>query len=288
MKKFRYLVFLLIFWLIFFFIVKNFFNLFENSSIAYITVLLISVSIILIPAAIKIPGWLVVLVPTSLFLLFGIWNGGFESIVAITFTMSEAIIILITLLLAYWVNRSLYELSELDLNGKIRANENISTQEANGLAYIYRELRRSRNHNNPLAILAIEIDDREHDSILNNPKNITRIAKNKHRKFIEIGDILIDQLEEIAIIVQGDDHFLVALPETKPEDLPFITDRIKKHVYQQLNLRLLIGSATFPNDGYTFEGLINKATSEMTENLTSPLFGEAKRKATKHPIAADK
>ena len=183
---------------------------------------------------------------------------------------------------------SLHELSELNPSDTISANKDIPTQETNGLAYIYRELRRSRNHNNPLAILAIEIDEREQDFISNTNRSVTKIYKNKERNLIGIGHVLINQLEEIAIIVQGNDHFLVALPETKPEDVPFITDRIKKHVTQQLGLRLLIGSATFPKDGYTFEGLIDKATSEMTGSLTSPLFGEAKRKASKHPIVASK
>lgn len=236
----------------------------------------------------KIPGWFVVLAPTVSFLLLEIWNGGYGSMTAITYTINEAIIIVVTLLLSYWVNSSLHELSELNINSIASAKKNISTQETNGLAYIYRELRRSRNHNNPLAILAIEIDEREIDQTSNIIHKIRGNSKNKERNLIKIGHILIEQLEEIAIIVQGDDHFLVALPETKPEDVSFITDRIKKHVNKQMNLQLLIGSATFPHDGYTFEGLIDKATCEMTGILTSSLFGEAKRKASKHPLTAGK
>ncbi len=288
MKNFRFRVSLLFIWLVTFLSIKYFLNLFENSTFAYVTVLLISVFIILLPAMIKIPGWLVVLVPTFTFLLGEIWNGGYESMIATTFTLGEAITIVITLSLAYWINSSLHEISELNLNGTISAKKNISTQETNGLAYIYRELRRSRNHNNPLALLAIEIDEREGVQISSNIKKIPGTSKNKEKNLIGIGNILINQLEDISIIVQGDDHFLVALPETKPEDIPFITDRIKKNVKQQLNLNLLIGSATYPKDGYTFEGLIDKATCEMTGILTSTLFGEAKRKASKHPLAAGK
>ena len=103
MKKFRFLIFLLIIWLIVFFNVKYFFNLFENNTAAYIIVLVISVFIILIPVTIKIPGWLVVFVPTVIFMLLNIGKGGFESITAISLTLSESISIMATLLLAYWV-----------------------------------------------------------------------------------------------------------------------------------------------------------------------------------------
>ncbi len=287
MKKFRFLIFLLIIWLIVFFNVKYFFNLFENNTAAYIIVLVISVFIILIPVTIKIPGWLVVFVPTVIFMLLNIGKGGFESITAISLTLSESISIMATLLLAYWVNLSLHKISESNLENCKSAKENISTQEVNGLGYIYREVRRSRNHNNPLAILAIEIDDRNQNPISYKIRNLTKIAKKKEKNLAEIGNILINELEDIAIIVQGDDHFLIALPETRPEDVPFITDRIQKHVLKQLNLRLLFGSATLPRDGYTFEGLIEKATMEMNGNLASHYFGDLKRKASEHSIVAN-
>ncbi len=287
MKKFRFLIFLLTIWLILLFNIKYFFNLFDSNMGAYIAVLVVSVFIILVPVTIKIPGWIVVLVPTSIFLLFNIGNGGFDSITAISHTLIESISITVTLLLAYWVNLSLHEISELNSENCNCAKENISTQEINGLGYIYREVRRSRNHNNPLAILAIEIDDKNQNSISNKFRHTTKFAKYKEKILSGVGNILINELEDIAIIVQGDDHFLVALPETRPEDIPFITDRIQKQVHQQLNERLVFGSATLPRDGYTFEGLIEKATMEMNGKFSSQYFGDLKRKASEHPIVAN-
>ena len=64
------------------------------------------------------------------------------------------------------------------------AKENISTQEINGLGYIYREVRRSRNHNNPLAILAIEIDDKNQNSISNKFRNTTKFLNIKKKFFL--------------------------------------------------------------------------------------------------------
>jgi GGDEF domain-containing protein len=270
-------------WLIVFFNVKDLFNLFENNTGAFIAVLVVSVLIILIPVTIKLPGWIIVLMPTIIFLLMNIGKGGFDSITATSITLSESISIIVTLLLAYWVNVSLHQLSGDALKGK----GNIPTQETNGLGYIYREVRRSRNHNNPLAILAIEIEFKNQNFIYKKFRNISKLSKYKENVLSGVGNILINELEDIAIIVQGDDHFLVALPETRPEDIPFITDRIQKQVNQQLNERLLFGSATLPKDGYTFEGLIEKATMEMNGNLATQYFGNLKRKASEHPIVAN-
>ncbi|MDO9087604.1 MAG: hypothetical protein Q7U53_15455 [Anaerolineaceae bacterium] len=203
-------------------------------------------------------------------------------------TISETFTIIVTLLLSYWVNLSFRKFEKNTFETTNNIPEKILSKETNGLGYIYREVRRARNHNHPIALLAIEIDEKCQEPTNSTSKKPSRYAKSKEKKFTEIGNILCNELEDCAIVVQEDCHFLVALPETKPNEVPFIIERIKNQVIKKLNTNLRIGSASLPIDGYTFEGLFEKATSEIKVNLASQLFNKVKKKSSEYPVASGK
>ena len=139
-----------------------------------------------------------------------------------------------------------------------------------------------------MAFLAIEIDEKSMSIIQNDEYKTSKLDKNKKKNFIKIGNILCEELEECAIIVQGDDHFLVALPETKTEEIPFITERLRKQSKNQLGVDLSIGSASLPKDGYTFAGLFEKATSDMKTDFATKFFSEVKHSHAKQTIISGK
>jgi GGDEF domain-containing protein len=78
-----------------------------------------------------------------------------------------------------------------------------------------------------------------------------------------VSKTLCDKLEDCDIVVQHKDHFLIVLPETRPEDIPGLTRRLRKQIEEQVGVELKIGTASLPNDGYTLDGLIQKATLDM-------------------------
>lgn len=284
MKKFRFLIFLLTLWLIILFNLKPLLNLFADNTFSYISVLVIAVIIILVPGTHRIPGWVVVMTPTLIFLFSHILWGDFKPFAKITLILSESISIFVTILLAYWVNVSFRKYEKKAMENITNKQEKIYSEETNGLGYIYREVRRARNHNNPMALLAIAIDEISQEFNHHSNNKATKAEIKKDKNLIQIGNILCNELEDCAVIVQEDDHFLVALPETKPEEIPFISERLRRQSKTQIGVDLSVGTASLPKDGYTFTGLFEKATSEMRTDIASKFLSESKKKRSEQTV----
>jgi hypothetical protein len=78
-----------------------------------------------------------------------------------------------------------------------------------------------------------------------------------------IAHTLCEKMEDSDIIVQRNDHFIIVLPETGPEHIHGLIHRLRQQISDQVGVELKIGTASLPKDGFTLEGLVEKATSEM-------------------------
>jgi hypothetical protein len=85
----------------------------------------------------------------------------------------------------------------------------------------------------------------------------------KQLKLHGLSKLLCSQLEDCAIIVKEDDHFLAVLPETTPEETLVVMQRLHQKAFVELGVEIKIGMASLPHDSYTFEGLVDKANREM-------------------------
>ncbi len=65
------------------------------------------------------------------------------------------------------------------------------------------------------------------------------------------------------MIVRRNDHFLSHPSGNQPEHLPGLIDRLRQQVSAKVGVELKIGTASLPIDGFTFDGLVEKATTEM-------------------------
>ena len=72
---------------------------------------------------------------------------------------------------------------------------------------------------------------------------------------------------DLDVLVQDNNHFLIALPEVSPEQLPGWMERLRRHVADQTGVTLSIGTASLPQDALTLEGLADKAIKEMKDNF---------------------
>jgi GGDEF domain-containing protein len=86
------------------------------------------------------------------------------------------------------------------------------------------------------------------------------------RKYIltRVGRVLLEQLQDSAIITQADEHFVVLLPETPRDELQPILQTLQSISEQKLGLKLSIGTATFPDEEITLESLLQRAESAMS------------------------
>jgi hypothetical protein len=132
-----------------------------------------------------------------------------------------------------------------------------------GEGSIYREVRRARNHQRPLALISIGVDEKSLKPTVE--KMVQEIQRSMMRqyKLRELSKVLCNELEDCAVIVQDTDHYLAVLPDTSPEELPFVITRLRQKACDQVGIDLKIGSASLFNDSYTFDGLVERAIRDM-------------------------
>jgi GGDEF domain-containing protein len=136
-----------------------------------------------------------------------------------------------------------------------------------GQGLIYREVRRARNHERPLTLIAVAIEEKSVKIALDRMVQEAQLAMIKQYARAAVSKALRDDLEDCDVVVQGDDYFLIALPEVTPEQLPRLMERLRGLVSERVGVTLSIGAASLPQDALTFEGLTDKAVSEMKSNL---------------------
>ncbi|PKO13507.1 MAG: hypothetical protein CVU39_18465 [Chloroflexi bacterium HGW-Chloroflexi-10] len=266
MKTIRIRIILLESWLIFFCVIAILLNSFTFSmlmiGIVYATVF----SVIVIPQIAKAPLWSVLIIPAIALMVSQYTVKDFSGNLAILFSVIEVFSIVITTTLSRWVSMGLSEFDPTVASNSLGEGAQNPESADSGQGLIYREVRRARNHQRPLTLLSISIDEKsiaQHpDSRVQNSRQLKKLQVSFHN----LSKLLCEQLEDCAVIVQNKEHYLAALPETTPEELPFIVKRLQQKTRELIGVEIKIGAANLPQDGYTFEGLFEKATQLMLKD----------------------
>jgi GGDEF domain-containing protein len=282
MKQLRTRAIILTLWLLIFYMVTHIWVPLSINPVSYFYALAAIIFFFAVPGLSKInPVWLF-LIPILFFIclkaILGLpWFGS-----ALVVTIIECLAILVTLLILVWLRGSLQEFNNSVAYLSMGTKDKTLGQPIVDQNVLYREVRRARNHQRPLSILAIGVDE----TSVNLASD--RIVKEAQQRLIKqlaltnISTILRDKLEDCDIVAQTNNHFLVILPETKPEDLPGLMDRLHAQIENQVGVDVRIGSASLPQDSYTMEGLLEKATLEMQGTPEPELFIEPERELIKN------
>jgi hypothetical protein len=263
MKKIRFRVIILILWFFSLYMFDRLLDPFALSNLAMILMIAAAIFTILLPRLSGVPRWVVIFVP--IFLLFGIkfMRGELYGDMNLFLTFLEVLAITTTTLLVRWVSLPLMEfekvITQITLGQPERATEPILS----GHETIYREVRRARNHQRPLALISVGIDEKS--IVVYGEENAQEIQffMIKQLKLRGLSRILCGELEDCAIIVKENNHFLAVLPETLPEETLVVMERLRHKASVELGVEIKLGMATLPKDSYTFEGLVDKANQEM-------------------------
>ena len=263
MKSVRIRVIFLASWLALFCFISG---LLDPVAINPITIGLVVVMLIValvIPDMSRATFWAITLVPITALLVTKFWVEALSGRQAIFLAIVEICAIAVTISLARWVSSALIEFENAVTKITIGKREKKLETEELEQGLIYREVRRARNHERPLAIISVGID----------PKSI---EPNKERMVVEIQRSMMEQyklrvlekmlcteLEDCAVIAKDTNHYLAVLPETMPEELQVVVTRLRQKAVDQVGIELKVGTATLPHDSYTFEGLVEKATRAM-------------------------
>lgn len=262
MRRIRFLAILLIVWFLFFFNIERLSEPIDITDTAYGFMAFIVVVAIAIPRLNRMPPWafLASAVPSFLALRLltgnGIWGTALPS------ATTEACAVAITSILAYFLSVEMHN-CELAITRSTIGVPNKPEPFSLGQGVIYREVKRARDYQRPLTMMAVGVED---ESIRLALDRLTReVLRSTTRQFAlaSVSKTLCDIFEDYNIIAQRKDHFLVLLPEVTAQQLPDLIDHLRQEVTEQVGVTLRVGTASFPDDGLTFDGMVDKAILRM-------------------------
>jgi len=272
MKRLRIRLILLAGWLALFYMLTIYWQPFKISPFTHFFILILTVIGLLIPKIYRKGTWWTLAMPVIAFIALKAMLEPPLLGSALAISTLESAAVLLTTLLLLWMGESLHEFEQATKQLTIGQLERVSETAVEGKSMLYREVRRARNHQRPLSLLAIAIDEK---SIKGSLEKIVQEAQHSIIRQFTLASVsksLCGKLEDCDIVVQSKDHFLVILPETRPEDLPGLIERLRKQVAEEVGVDIKIGTASLPQDSFTFDGLLDKATLEMQESLDEQLF----------------
>lgn len=187
-------------------------------------------------------------------------------------TITEISVIGMTIVLSALTGRRLEELQETLTSLMIGQMSKEVQPFDTGQGLIYREIRRARRHQRPLALLAISpadaslrvsLDEFSYKAPFN--RFVEDVQHEIVRKYIfaRIARLLIEELEDSMIVTQRNDHFVILLPETPRDEVEKIVKKLGLVSEEKLGVKLKIGLSTFPDEEITFETLLQRAEAEM-------------------------
>ena len=263
MKRMRLLVAALIAWLFFFYNLERLSKFIDITAVTYTFVPAMVIVTVLIPSLRRIPAWVHVLAPIPVFLLVEtllkdkMWGA------YLALTVTEVCAIVLTTILARRVSMGISEfecaIDHITLGQPGKSPEPFSV----GQGEIYRQVRRARDHQRPLALMALKVEEESIKVALDRMVQEAQKAMMKQYVMSSVSKTLCDELEDYDIIAKKDDHFLVLLPEVTPDELPDLTKRLCKAISEQVGVTLQVGTASLPENALTFEGLVEKAIEKM-------------------------
>jgi hypothetical protein len=282
MKRIRVRMIMLAGWLALFFSMERLLEPINISRVAYSFVLALVFTTLVASRFARAPLWLILAVPIPIFIVLKAWTGGFAGGLAVPLTVTEISAIAVTTFLAHWVSQAISEFESAVAHITIGRRDKVPEPASLGQGSIYREVRRARNHQRPLTLMAVAVEEKSIKVALDRMVQEAQLAMIKQYILSGVSKTLCDKLEDCDIVVQSDGNYLVALPETTPDDMPGLIDRLRQQVFDQVGVELRIGTASLPQDSFTFEGLLDKATKEMEEGMGSQPFLELEQISLEH------
>jgi len=263
MKRMRFLVAMLVIWLFLFYNIERLSKPIDITDVAYTFVPLVAALTICVPRLRQVPLWVHLVIPALVFLVLKAWLKSRVWGMALPLTVMEICVIAVTIILARWVSNGMGEFESAIAHITIGQIDTLAKSFSTGQAEMYREIRRARHHHRPLALMAVGVDEKLMRVALDRMVQEVQQAMMKRYLLSDVARTLCHKLEDYNVIARTNDHFLVLLPEVTSEQLPDLIGRLRQAVSEQVGVTPQIGTASFPKDAVTFDGLVEQAVGEM-------------------------
>jgi GGDEF domain-containing protein len=258
---------MLVIWLFLFYNIERLSKPIDIAGVAYSFVPVVAVLTLSIPRLRQIPLWMHLVVPIPIFLVLKAWLGFPVWGLAMPLTVTEICVIAITIILSRWVSNGMDEFENAIAHITIGQIDTQVEPFSTGQAEMYREIRRARHYQRPLALLAVGVEEKSIQVVLDRMVQEVQQAMMKRYVLSDIAKTLCQKLEDYNVIAQTNSHFLILLPEVSSDQLAELAGRLHQAVSEQVGATLQIGTASFPDDAVTFESLVDRAVGEMNGKL---------------------
>jgi hypothetical protein len=219
MKRMRFLVAILVVWLFLFYNIERLSKPVDIAGVAYTFVPIVAALTISVPHLRRVPLWVLLGVPVLIFLMFKAWAGFPVWGMAMPLTVTEICVIAVTIILARWVSNGVGEFESAIAHITIGEVDALVEPFSTGQAEMYREIRRARVHQRPLALLAVGVEGKSIQVALDRMVQEVQRAMMKRYVLSDVARTLCHRLEDYNVVAQTNDHFLILLPEVASEQL---------------------------------------------------------------------
>jgi GGDEF domain-containing protein len=267
MKRMRFLVAMLIIWLFLFYNIERLSKPIDITGVAYTFVPIVAALTISVSRLRQVPLAVLLGVPIPVFLVLKAWVDPPIWGTEMPLTVTEICVIAITIILARWVSNGMDEFESAIAHITIGQIDTQVEPFSTGQAEMYREIRRARHYQRPLALLAVGVEEKSIQVVLDRMVQEVQQAMMKRYVLSDIAKTLCQKLEDYNVIAQTNNHFLILLPEVSSDQLADLAGRLHQAVSEQVGATLQIGTASFPDDAVTFESLVDRAVGEMNGKL---------------------
>lgn len=283
MKRLRFWIAVLSIWLVFFFNIERVFtelglNIIRSDT--YIFVAMVAVAIILLPGLNNFSFALLLATVASIFLVVWYQDTKWEENVAANYahinatallTIIQVNAIILTGLLSRQIAYSLTAFEDVISNITFAHVGKLPGDFTEEQSVMYRELRRARRYERPLAVLALSVDEKSFQ--MPSPKIVkeVQLAMMKEYTFAGISRILDENLQSFDTIALRNNNFIVVLPEIASEQVSQISQRLQKAIKENIGIQVGVGAASFPDEAITFESLIELAVANASQSRETQL-----------------
>ncbi|MDH3718746.1 MAG: hypothetical protein OES79_11560 [Planctomycetota bacterium] len=264
MTRYRFFLASLLVWLAVLFNLERVHEPINIASFVYVFAGLLAAAVVVLPPMRKATlgglATLSVLLLVMLKILLGYEVAG----AGLSLTVTEASAILITVALAHQIARHArrFEISAAEL-AAIRWQAHPKSFD-DAQAEMYQELRRARNFDRRVSIVALEPTS---DSVtLSIDSMVKEVRREMVQRYVQarLTDCLQKEVQDFDLVTSINGRFLLVLPERSSEQADEVTRRLAERVQNELGLRLRIGTAAFPDDEVTLTGLVERAEAAMS------------------------
>ncbi|MCL5959919.1 MAG: hypothetical protein M1358_11520 [Chloroflexi bacterium] len=263
MRQIHFRATALIAWGLFLFYIERIGGPIGITDLAYALMAAVVVIVLVVPSLHRVPlslaatGSILLLVALKIMLGYQVWASGLFS------TALEALSIVIAASLAYWLGKGVNELERAIIDASVGLMEKRPQAFSIEQGEMYREVRRARNYQRPLSLMAIGVGEDSVDGALDRLLQEAQRAMVRQYVISSVSKTLFEVLEDFNVVALRKDHFLVLLPEVAPEQLPDLTKRLRDAVFEKVGVSLRIGTASLQSEVLTFDAMMRKAVEEM-------------------------